>query len=82
MTLTQTGAAFSGTYGPGSMICNGVDQGSVGGTIVNGVVNGTAVAWDLDEVAYHQTGTVNGATMSGAATWSSGVSGTWSASKH
>jgi len=93
MTLTQSGTTFSGTYGPGTMTCTAGGQpvsGQFQGTIVNGTVDGNAVAFDLDTQDFHQTGSVNGNSMSGTARWtfdlggSVGVvvlNGNWSAAK-
>ena len=88
MRLSESGGSFSGTYGPTELFCDGTSQGSVSGKVVNGVLNGSNVIYDLDEAAYHQTGTINGASMSGSAVWSGSsngttvlFNGTWSATK-
>ena len=93
LVITQSGATFSGTYGPGTLSCvaGGQSQSAtINGTIVNGTVDGSAVAFDLDTQDFHHTGTASGASMSGTARWtfdlggSVGVvmlNGNWSAAK-
>jgi hypothetical protein len=92
MTLTQSGTAFSGTYGPGSLSCtgpSGLQSGLVQGYVIHGTVNGLTVAFDLDTPDAHHTGTSTGSLMSGTATYrvsdGSGaiviLSGSWSASR-
>lgn len=82
MQLTQSGSTFSGTYANGTVNCNGTVQSGAAGTIVNGSVNGSSVAFDVDDSNGHQTGTVGGSSMSGTATWNvsgTAFSGTWEA---
>lgn len=93
VTLTQSGTTFSGTYGPGTVTCVSGSQSTevdVQGTVVNGTVDGSAVAFDLDTQDFHHTGSVNGNSMSGTARWtfdfggSIGVvvlNGNWAAAK-
>ena len=93
LTLTHSSAtAFGGTYGPVIVTCvAGADEfsGTFQGTVVNGTVNGSSVAFDLDTPDVHQTGTVSGSSMSGSAHWIVNApgggtltgSGTWSATK-
>jgi hypothetical protein len=88
VSLNESGGSFSGTYGPTEFFCNGASQGQVGGKILNGVLSGSSVAWDLDEAADHQTGVLNGPAMSGSSVWSvtsNGttviLNGTWSATR-
>jgi hypothetical protein len=93
LTLTQSGTTFSGTYGPGTMTCVAGSQSTevgVQGTVVNGTVDGNAVAFDLDTQDFHHTGSVSGNSMSGTARWtfdfggSVGVvvlNGNWAAAK-
>ena len=92
ITLNQSNNTFTGTYGVGTIICvNGSDQVSfnVQGSIVNGTVNGDNVSFDMDTQDFHHTGTVNGNSMSGTASWRFDfggaigqvtLSGNWSAS--
>ena len=94
LTLTQTGGTFSGSYSGGEVACTG-SSGTfsfpVGsGAVVNGTVNGASVSFDLDSPDFHQSGTVNGSSMSGPATWNcffgpaTGVvtlTGTWHAAR-
>ena len=93
MTLTQSGDTFTGSYGPGSLTCFAGGEsfsGGANGTIVNGVVEGNSVQFDLNTQDLHQTGTVSGNSMSGTARWTfdlgAGVgivvlNGNWSAAK-
>jgi hypothetical protein len=88
MQLTQTGGAFNGTYSNGSVNCNGQTQSGITGTIINGVINGSSVSFDVDDPAAHQTGTVSGNSMNGTARWTLNtqagtvvLTGTWSATK-
>ena len=88
MQLTQTAGTFNGTYSNGSINCNGQSQTGITGSIINGTITGSSVAFDVDDPAAHQTGTVAGNTMNGNAHWSvttsSGtvvLTGTWSATK-
>ena len=87
MVLTQSGNTFSGNYNNGTIICNGVTQGTgITGTVVNGTAGASAVAFDLDNSNAHHIGSVDvtNSTMSGSATWNlSGtiVSGNWQAAK-
>jgi hypothetical protein len=72
MTLNQSGDTFTGSYGPGTLTClAGGESGSFNfnGTIVNGTVDGSSVAFDLDTQDLHHTGTINGNSMSGTARW-------------
>lgn len=72
MTLSQTGTTFSGSYGGGSITCFGSGEsfsspfGS--GSVVNGVVSGYNVSFDLDSPDFALTGTESGASMSGTCT--------------
>jgi hypothetical protein len=59
MSLTMSGATFSGTYGPMTVSCttgSGALQDSLQGVVVNGGVSGRAVSFDLDSPDLHQTG--------------------------
>jgi hypothetical protein len=49
--------------------------GTFSGVVVNGTVNVNTVAFDLDTRDVHQSGTVNGASMSGTSQWDLGVGG-------
>jgi autotransporter translocation and assembly factor TamB len=93
-TITTSGNTFTGTYGSGTMTCAAGGQSQSGqfpsGAVVNGTINGNAVAFDLDTPDQHQTGTVSGNSMSGTATWKYNfgapygvvtLTGSWSASK-
>ncbi|HET8836269.1 MAG TPA: hypothetical protein VFN08_16175 [Gemmatimonadales bacterium] len=60
------------------------------GIIVNGTIDGNAIAFDLDTQDFHQTGSVSGSSMSGTARWtfdlggSTGIvvlNGNWAAAK-
>jgi hypothetical protein len=72
VAVSQSGASFTGSYGPLTLRCtDGVTtvEGTFQGVIANGTVDVNAVAFDLDTQDFHQTGTVNGASMSGTARW-------------
>jgi len=59
MSLTMSGAMFSGTYGPMTVSCttgSGALQDTLQGVVVNGGVSGRAVSFDLDSPDLHQTG--------------------------
>ena len=94
LTLQQDGNAFTGSYTGGELTCSG-SSGTFStplgdGIVINGQVSGNEVSFDLDTPDYHQDGTLNGASMSGTATWrfdfgpGTGVvtlNGTWGAAK-
>jgi hypothetical protein len=74
------------------MSCSGpggtFSDGPYSGTIVNGSVNGTSVAFDFDTSDWHQGGTVSGNSMNGTVTIQLQVDtsqlelgGNWSAAK-
>jgi len=70
MQLTQTDTSFSGTYAGGTYVCKGPSgavqvAGGGNGTIINGIVNGAAVSFDVDTPNAHYTGTVSGLSLSG-----------------
>jgi hypothetical protein len=73
LTLTQTGATFSGLYEGGAVTCSGpggpISSQLGSGTVTNGQVNGTAVSFDLGSPELHQTGTASATSMSGTAEW-------------
>jgi hypothetical protein len=72
LSITQSGTTFSGSYGPGTLTCVAGTQSvgsTVQGTVVNGTVDGNAVAFDLDTQDFHHTGSVSGSSMSGTARW-------------
>jgi hypothetical protein len=78
VTLSQSGSTFTGSYGPGTITCiAGGQSASVGtqGTIVNGVVSGNGVQFDLDTQDFHHIGTISGNSMSGTARWSFDLGG-------
>ncbi len=85
MTLTQGAGAFSGTFGPGTMVCNGTDSTTVGGDVTSGVVAGDSVAFDIDSpsLTLHQVGIMATATtMSGTSAGGGGAyvfAGPWTA---
>ena len=94
MTLTQSGATFSGNYSGGTLTCTGpggqFSNGIGSGTVANGTVNQNgAVAFDLDTQDWHLAGNLSGSSMSGTVTvrlnlTGSGVqtlTGNWSAAR-
>jgi hypothetical protein len=59
MSLTMSGATFSGTYGPITLSCRtgaGGFQDNLEGTVVNGSVGIEDVSFDLDDPDLHQSG--------------------------
>lgn len=69
LNLTQTGTSFGGTCGPSIITCFGggvqVDDTLPGSVVVNGLVNGNNVQFDIETSDYHNTGTMSGSSMSG-----------------
>lgn len=82
MTLTQTGGAFNGTYGPGTMTCDGQTT-TLLGSVTSGVVEGDSVTFDIESPSLHQAGRfANSVEMSGTSIGSGGsfvFSGPWTA---
>ncbi len=67
MTVTQQGAAFSGSYA-GAAICTssaGTDTIQAAGTVVNGRVKGDSVYFDFDDTNWHDMGTIVGSDWQG-----------------
>lgn len=88
LDLTQTGSRFTGSYSVQTLSCNGMSGSPSSGTVLNGTVAENQVAFDLNDPAFHQSGSLNGDEMSGPATWtlivdgtSYTVTGTWTASR-
>jgi hypothetical protein len=88
LELTQNGARFGGSYRVQTLTCNGKSGALSTGSVVNGSVAGNQVAFDLNDPAFHQSGSLNRDEMSGPATWtllidgtSYTVTGTWTASR-
>jgi hypothetical protein len=75
MTLSQSGATFSGVYGGALLQCNGVVVGLASGPVVNGSVGGSSIAFEMDTPDLHQSGAISRNSMSGSAVWRVGVSG-------
>ncbi len=68
MVLNQSGTVFSGTYAGGIISCGGDVIGVLGqGIIVNGVVSGSDVEFNLDNNTWHNEGTLTASGMSGNA---------------
>ena len=69
VSITQSGSTFSGSYNGGTISCtdpSGTYGGAIGsGTVVNGALSGNSVSFDLDTSDWHDTGSVNGSSMSG-----------------
>lgn len=69
LTLTQTGATFSGTYAGGTLACTTpigpVQQQIPTGVVANGTVSGSAVSFNFDTSDWTNTGTFSGTTMTG-----------------
>jgi hypothetical protein len=67
LSLKQSGNTFTGTY-TGVISCSGSSGGGGGsarGTVVSGIVSGSAIQFDFDNTQWHQTGTLDGNNMSG-----------------
>lgn len=86
VTLSQNGAAFSGTFGPATLTCtNGITTWShpmPAGQVANGSIATSIVNFDLAP-GLHQTGTWTGAGIRGTARWAfsgTALDGAWSAS--
>ncbi len=70
MVLSQTGATFTGSYGPAELTCHAAGESvsvTSQGVVVNGTVTGDDVAFDFDTQDAHHVGTVSGNSMSGTA---------------
>ena len=70
LQLTQSGTAFTGSYGPGVLSCSGPGgtiTNPAQGIVVSGQVNGAAVSFDLDTQDFRLSGTISGASMTGTA---------------
>jgi hypothetical protein len=73
LTLTQTGATFSGSFSGGELFCTA--PGSTGavpigsGSVINGTVSGSTISFDLDTPDFHHEGSVSGNSMSGTVEW-------------
>lgn len=91
LSLNQSNNAFTGTY-DGNLRCVASGQTVIdvqtSGAVVNGVVQGSGVRFDLDTQDFHLTGTVSGNSMSGTVTlrFDTGssvvtMSGNWLASR-
>jgi len=72
LSITPSGTTFSGTYSGGVLVCTGNGQtvtlGPFQGIVVNGTINGTSIAFDLDTQDWRNVGTVGGSSMSGQVT--------------
>jgi hypothetical protein len=78
ITVTQQGAAFSGSY-TATGICTSTtatDTIPVAGSVVNGRVKGDSVFFDLDDVNWHDVGTIVGSDWQGIVNARVPVSGT------
>lgn len=94
LQLAQAGTTFSGTFSGGTISCttpNGPLQATApSGQIINGVISGTAVQFDLGNAdSRFVGGLTGGGEMSGNGTESTtfngtvvSLSGTWSATKN
>jgi hypothetical protein len=72
ISLTQSGATFSGTTAGGTITCSSAGQTFVdglGGDIVaNGTIAGNSVQFDIGTPDLHHTGTMSGSSISGTLT--------------
>lgn len=73
LTLRQSGGTFAGSGNGGTLSCqSAADTASTtldGVSVVNGRVSGQAVWFDFGSSDLHQSGSISGATITGAATW-------------
>lgn len=73
MTLNQSATSFSGSFNGGVLTCVDGGQGfsdQIGnGTVLDGVVSGNLVAFDLGSPDLALNGTISGTSMSGGCTW-------------
>lgn len=71
LSFSQTDSLFAGSYTGGIMLCNstvGVDTLAFGGgVVVNGVVRGDSVFFELDTPDFANAGRLSGASLSGTA---------------
>jgi hypothetical protein len=72
LTLAQTGSNFTGTASGGSITCFG-PSGSFNDNldndvVINGVVSGNNVAFDIGTTDAHNAGTISGGSMNGTLT--------------
>ncbi|HET8648877.1 MAG TPA: hypothetical protein VFL95_02460 [Gemmatimonadales bacterium] len=89
MTLAMTGDnLFSGSHTEGTITCSAGGESDTerfaSGPILNGTLNGTQVAFDMDDASFHFTGTLNtrDKTMAGTTTAvveSATLTGNWTA---
>lgn len=95
--LTQAGSAFSGvqTQTLGNLTCTIIGEGTIldepigAETIINGQLSGQQVSFRLGSVDGTNTGSVNGPSMTGNASWvfdlgggtSVALTGSWSAAR-
>jgi hypothetical protein len=72
LTITQSGTTFSGSYAGGAITCFDGSQTYIGdfgeGTLVTGSLSGQSIAYDFDTSAWHNSGAIEGTSMSGAVT--------------
>ena len=80
LSITQSGATFSGSYSGGTLTCltpSGSSSGLIGtGAVVSGSLSGNAVSFDLDTGDWHNSGSISGGSMSGSVTVRLTISGT------
>jgi hypothetical protein len=76
LELNQTTGRFTGTYRVQTLTCNGMSSNVSTGAVLNGTIQGNQLAFDLNDAAFHQSGTLTGDEMSGSATWTLSIDGT------
>jgi hypothetical protein len=76
LELNQSTGRFTGTYRVQTLTCNGRSSNPSTGTVLNGTIAGNQVAFDLNDPAFHQSGSLSGDEMSGSATWTLDIDGT------
>jgi hypothetical protein len=76
LELNQSTGRFTGTYRVQTLTCNGMSSNPSTGTVLNGTIVGNQVAFDLNDPAFHQSGSLSGDEMSGSATWTLDIDGT------
>lgn len=69
LTLTQSGATFSGSYAGGTLTCTTplgpVQQQIPTGVVANGTISGSSVSFNFDTSDWSNTGSISGTTMTG-----------------
>lgn len=69
VTLSQTGATFTGSFGSGVLSCGSAGTFNfTGGTVASGTVSGNAVSFNFGTQDWVHNGTLSGNTIAGSTT--------------